>query len=172
MRRIIYSFFIMLLYAHVVFADGNRNGEIQREHFIFIKEGTGDTIGFSDNVNHLEKVFGKSISGISPDLSISWDGLVLKLNPKLEFDVITRTYRPIPDEYIIVSITIENFRFSTIDGITVGADVESVEKIYGEPFLKRSMRYTYYYNDTEDVWNLLFYFNNGKVERIRMLRGD
>jgi hypothetical protein len=150
----------------MVNADGLRNGkgELQMEQFAFIKTDTGDIINFSSGIKNLEKILGKPVTG-TPELptsflSFSWEGLTLKL---------------ISNDYIIRILTVKNSQFATIDGLKIGDDAELVEKTYGEPYSKmnRSTLYTYVYFDTEEVWNLLFYFdNNNKIEWMRILRGD
>jgi hypothetical protein len=154
----------------MVYADGLKKGEIHREQFAFVKIDTGDIINFSSDLNSLERTLGKAVAGVSSDLLVSWNGLTLTLLPDITHN--NGKYTPIPNEYIIRTITVEDSQFATIDGLKIGDDVELVEKTYGEPFIKRSTIYTYFYFNTDDVWNLLFYFNNNKIEKVIILRGD
>lgn len=164
MKKSIYLVLVLFFCLYTVYADGLRNGkgELRMEQFAFIKTDTGDIINFSSDIKNLEKVLGKPAAG-TPDLptsflSFSWEGLTVKLVPK---------------DYIIRILTVENSQFATIDGLKIGDDVKSVEETYGEPYSKRSTKYTYVFFDTEEVWNLLFFFdNNNKIEWMRILRGD
>jgi hypothetical protein len=144
----------------MAYADGLKKGELHREQFTFIKIDNGNIINFFSDLNNLKEILGEAAIGASSDLFIPlvWDGLILKV---------------LPDRYTIRIITVENSQFATIEGLKIGDNAELVEKIYGEPFIKRSTIYTYFYFDTEDVWNLLFYFNsNNKIEKMVILRGD
>jgi len=165
--------FLLFFLAWFSFADGKPKNELSIDKFYFINIQTKTKIGFDTDIGELEKKIGSSENGLNnTELSITWPGLLLKVNPKWEYDQATKKYQVIPNKYLISNATIQNTNYSTIDGVSIGDDLSKLLKIYGEPYRKTNDLYQYLHNEPDEVWNLTFFLVNTKVNKISIIRGD
>ena len=171
-NKLLNIFLVFVFLSQYIFAGGDASGLIEREKFSFIKNESQELIDFSCDVVHLEEILGKSVSGISNENNIAWEGLQLSLAPKYEFDGQSKRYFKIPNSYLIKSVTVDNQFFSTIDGLTVGMSIEDVQRIYGDPYRENSSIWQYLHNEPEEVWNLLVYLQQDKVIKVKIIRGN
>lgn len=162
---IIFMFSIQFLYA-----DNNKIGVLEESDFQFISNLSQDVLGFNSVIANIETLLGKQKN--DSKLSRIWDGIKIDMKNKRVYNSKSGTFNKIPNEYIIESIEISNNAFSTYAGVIIGDEAEDLLNAYGEPFAKNSRVYIYYHNAPEDVWNLVFYLKDDKIEKIKIVRGD
>ena len=164
---------ISVLFSSFTYADGKPQGVINKESFCFVNTRTKTQVTFFSDISELEKKLGKSINGLNEkELTISWFGMLINVNPQWEYNNSTKKYIVVTDKYLITMATIENSDFSTIDGVSIGDDIAKIVKLYGEPYSKTNTIYQYLHNEPEEVWNLNIFLIDGKVNKISIVRGD
>lgn len=163
----------LFLLGGFLYAEDQVSEEISKNKFGFLHLDTKTTINFDSDVFILNQQLGKSKEGLKKkELTISWPGLSVKVNPKWEYDSKTKEYRIVSGKYVISGINIENTEYSTIDGVAIGDDFTKILKIYGEPYSKTNVLYQYLHNEPDEVWNLNFFLRDGKAYKIAIIRGD
>lgn len=164
---------IVTMLPCTLYAEGGHVGEIARIHFGFCLPGAKGIASFDSDGNELERLIGvPERRKNDAELTLVWPGLTIKMNQKWEYDSQTGKYQIIPNKYLVAMITVESREYPTIDGIAVGDSTTQIVKRYGEPYSKTDSLYQYLHNEPDEVWNLNFGLQNGKVNRIWIIRGD
>lgn len=119
---------------------------IDKSHFVFVHTISGIRIDFSTPIEELDRTLGEPvISYTKPNEQgykiYTWEGLKLRV---------------LPDNDIIIRITVSSDEFRTEAGIAVGLKLSAAISTYGSPSVETRNSISFLFSDMSETWRLKF----------------